>query len=65
LNETLFTSLGHARAVLDAWKDDYNTVRPHSGLGNVPPADYAKHSAPVASPSQQGSNSEQTLLIRG
>ena len=25
LNETLFTSLAHARAVLAAWKDDYNT----------------------------------------
>jgi putative transposase len=45
LNETLFTSLGHARAVLEAWKNDYNTVRPHSGLGNVPPAVYAKLSA--------------------
>ena len=26
LNETLFTSLAHARAVLAIWKDDYNTV---------------------------------------
>jgi putative transposase len=41
LNETLFT-LAHARAALDAWKHDYNTVRPHSGLGNLPPAVYAK-----------------------
>jgi putative transposase len=42
LNETLFVSLAHARAALAAWKDDYNTVRPHSGLGNLPPAIYAK-----------------------
>jgi putative transposase len=47
LNETLFTSLVHARALLDAWKDDYNTVRPHSGLGNLPPAAYAKLSDPA------------------
>jgi len=46
LNETLLTSLAHARVVLDAWKEDYNTVRPHSGFGNVPPAVYAKRSAP-------------------
>ncbi len=46
LNETLFTSLDHAREVLAAWKDDYNTVRPHSGLGNIPPAIYAKLSVP-------------------
>jgi hypothetical protein len=26
---------------------DYNTIRPHSGLGNLPPAVYAKRSAPV------------------
>ena len=47
LNETLFTSLIHGRAVLADWKDDYNTIRPHSGLGNLPPAVYAKRSAPV------------------
>jgi putative transposase len=47
LNETLFTSLAHARAALAAWKDDYNTVRPHSGVGNLPPAIYAKLSAPA------------------
>jgi putative transposase len=47
LNETLFTSLDHARTVLEAWKDDYNTVRPHSGLGNLPPAIYAKLSVPA------------------
>ncbi len=47
LNETLFSFLVHARAVLADWKDDYNIVRPHSGLGNLPPAVYAKRSAPV------------------
>jgi putative transposase len=42
LNETLFGSLAHARAALEDWRDDYNTVRPHSALGNVPPAIYAE-----------------------
>jgi putative transposase len=46
LNETLFTSLAHAREVLSFWQDDYNTVRPHSGLGNLTPEAYAKRSAP-------------------
>jgi len=41
LNETLFVSLAHARALLAEWKLDYNTVRPHSAIGNVPPADFA------------------------
>lgn len=47
LNEMLFSSLGHAREVLAIWKVDYNTVRPHSGLGNLPPATYAMLSAPI------------------
>ena len=47
LNETLFSSLAHARTALEAWKDDYNTVRPHSAIGNVPPVIYAKFGAPA------------------
>ena len=46
LNETLFTSLHHVREALAIWMEDCNTVRPHSALGNLPPADYAKLSAP-------------------
>jgi putative transposase len=48
LNETLFTSLAHARAALAAWRLDYNTVRPHSSIGNLSPADYAKLSVPAS-----------------
>jgi putative transposase len=46
-NETLFVSLDHARQVLADWRDDDNTVRPHSAIGNLPPAAYAKLSASV------------------
>ena len=42
LNETLFSSLEHARKLLAEWQDDYNTVRPHSGIGNLPPSTYAR-----------------------
>jgi putative transposase len=41
LNETLFRSLAHTRAVLEAWRIDYNNERPHSGLGWMSPAIYA------------------------
>ena len=41
LNETLFLSLAHARAVIRAWADDYNTERPHSSLGYATPAAFA------------------------
>lgn len=42
LNETLFTSLGQARMALAVWKTDYNTIRPHSALGGLPPSAYAQ-----------------------
>ncbi|WP_410482852.1 IS3 family transposase [Sphingomonas sp. A2-49] len=45
LNETLFVSLGHARSVLRLWRDDYNHVRPHSGVGGLTPADAARQVA--------------------
>jgi putative transposase len=48
LNETLFDSIAHARAVLTEWRLDYNTIRPHSSLGNLPPADYVNLSAPAS-----------------
>jgi putative transposase len=37
LNETVFTSLRHARAVLASWQRDYNEVRPHSALNGQTP----------------------------
>jgi putative transposase len=46
LNETLFASLPHARAVLAAWQHDYNTSRPHSALGWLTPSEFVNHSAP-------------------
>jgi putative transposase len=46
LNETLFSSIDHARELLAEWQDDYNTVRPHSGIGNLPPSTYARLTAP-------------------
>ena len=41
LNETLFSSLAHARAEISAWKEDYNRQRPHSSLGNITPTKFA------------------------
>lgn len=49
LNETVFTSLRRARAVLAAWQRDYNEVRPHSALGGRPSAGL---SVPPCSPGQ-------------
>jgi len=45
LNETLFSTLAEARQTLEIWKEDYNTERPHSALGNMTPSEFAMKSA--------------------
>ena len=40
LNETLFSSLTDARKAIKNWKEDYNTQRPHSALGNITPVEF-------------------------
>ena len=42
LNQHWLVSLAEARQRIEAWRLDYNRVRPHSSLGNVPPEEYAK-----------------------
>jgi putative transposase len=41
LNANWFESLDEARQVVEDWRVDYNEVRPHSSLGQLPPATYA------------------------
>ena len=41
LNEHWFVSIAEAQAVIEAWRVDYNTVRPHHSLGQQTPAAYA------------------------
>jgi putative transposase len=40
LNEHVFGSLAEARRVIEAWRIDYNEVRPHSSLGYLTPAEF-------------------------
>ena len=42
LNEHWFTSLAHAQAVIEAWRREYNEVRPKKRLGGLTPAAYAR-----------------------
>jgi putative transposase len=37
-----FNTLLEARVLVEDWRIEYNTVRPHSALGYLTPADYAK-----------------------
>ena len=38
LDGEIFTSLREAQVLIEAWREHYNTVRPHSSLGYRPPA---------------------------
>lgn len=50
LNETLFTSLRHARIELAIWRQDYNHVRPHSAHNGKTPAEITEQSDKAISP---------------
>lgn len=45
LNEHWFVSLAHARAVIEAWRREYNEERPKESLGGLTPAQFAKRLA--------------------
>ncbi len=45
LNEHWFTSLAHARTVIETWRREYNEERPKRSLGGLTPAQYAKQLA--------------------
>ena len=70
LNETLFTSLAHAREAVAAWADDYNAERPHSALGYATPVAYATGlrlgaAQAVATVADEGDNTRRSLVATG
>ena len=45
LNEHWFTSLSHAKVVIEAWRREYNEERPKKSLGGMTPSAYARQLA--------------------
>jgi putative transposase len=41
LNETLFMNLTEVREIIEAWRIDYNTNRPHTSLAGLTPTEFA------------------------
>ena len=41
LNEHLFANLTDAREIIEEWRIDYNTKRPHSSLNGLTPTEFA------------------------
>ena len=56
LNEYLFSSLHEARRIIEAWRIDYNTRRPHTSLHGLTPAEFA-------APPDQGHNQNRLSLV--
>lgn len=46
LNRELFLSLKEAKIVVEEWRKEYNSIRPHSSLGRIPPAAFAARVSP-------------------
>jgi putative transposase len=75
LNEHVFTNLAEARAIIEAWRHDYNCCRPHSSLGALTPREFADRQGagpleqvwgsaaqPLAPPPLQGQNINRLYL---
>jgi transposase-like protein len=42
LNENYFLNLVHAREIIETWRLDYNSERPHSSLGDLSPNEFTE-----------------------
>jgi transposase InsO family protein len=51
MNEHWFMTMAHARGVMEAWRVEYNTERPHSSLGNQTPEQFANKTPELLPPS--------------
>ncbi len=55
LNEHLFANLNEARQIIEEWRIDYNTNRPHSSLNGLTPIEFA-------APPEEGHNRNRLSL---
>ena len=56
LNDNVFVSLHSAQKIIETWRQDYNTARPHSSLNDLTPEEFA-----VFFKDQQTENTKQKL----
>lgn len=52
LSQHWFASIGEAQQILDSWRADYNSVRPHRALAGRPPAEMITGGAFTPSPNR-------------
>jgi putative transposase len=62
LNEHVFLSLAEARQTIEAWRHDYNFLRPHGSLGALTPTEFALLKGPEHQPPQEGETTDRLYL---
>lgn len=55
LNQNYFLNLEQAKEVIETWRLEYNTVRPHSSLNDLTPVDFIKQFEENLTPGLQSS----------
>ena len=61
LNQHWFIGLDDSRRIIEEWREDYNTIRPHSSLGNAAPAEFVRKFSMGACP--HGNKSHQGVAL--
>jgi putative transposase len=66
LNVNWFVDLDDAKRKIAAWRKEYNEIRPHSSIGRIPPAEFARRAAALRSPkaAPSGPQHDQTPIDR-
>jgi len=54
LNVQVFLTLAEARETIEAWRHDYNHVRPHGSLCALTPAEFAAPKRQETQPPEEG-----------
>jgi putative transposase len=62
LNEHVFLTLAEARATIDAWRQDYNHLRPHGSLGALTPTEFAMLKRLEEQSPEEGHNHDRLYL---
>jgi putative transposase len=62
LNEHVFLTLAEARETIEAWRYDYNHLRPHSSLGALTPTEFAMLKGQEEQPPLEGQNHDRLYL---
>jgi len=65
LNEHWFQSLHETRRITEAWRHDYNHLRPHGPLGGLTPVEAARRWDSLRSPTAPSANPSEILFNPG